>query len=241
MAASLDGTSALENGASQWITGPLARADGHAWRARACAVLTGIGTVLADNPMLDVRDLPVQRQPHLVIVDSRLETPPTARLFNPPAQSLKRQIWIYTASNDAARRQALEARGATVIALPGLGSLAQRKVDLAAMLRDLARREVNEMHLEAGHKLNGSFIREGLVDECLLYLAPRLLGIGQGLAGFGPLESLDDGIELAWVASPPSTPSALLRTTANACPSKRRPATWTMLVWATASRSTALA
>ncbi len=198
MAASLDGTSALENGASQWITGPLARADGHAWRARACAVLTGIGTVLADNPMLDVRDLPVQRQPHLVIVDSRLETPPTARLFNPPAQSLKRQIWIYTASNDAARRQALEARGATVIALPGLGSLAQRKVDLAAMLRDLARREVNEMHLEAGHKLNGSFIREGLVDECLLYLAPRLLGIGQGLAGFGPLESLDDGIELAY-------------------------------------------
>ena len=198
MAASLDGTSALANGASQWITGPQARADGHAWRARACAVLTGIGTVLADDPMLDVRELPVQRQPHLVMVDSRLETPPSARLFNPPAQGLARQIWIYTASDDAARRQALEARGATVIALPSSGAPGQRKVDLVAMLRDLARREVNELHLEAGHKLNGSFVREGLVDECLLYLAPRLLGLGQGMAGFGPLTSLTDGVVLVY-------------------------------------------
>lgn len=202
VAASLDGTSALANGASQWITGPAARADGHAWRARACAVLTGIGTVLADDPMLDVRELPVQRQPHLVIVDSRLETPPTARLFNPPAQGLARQIWICTTSDDAARHQALQARGATVIALPGSGSGSESmgpcKVDLPAMLRDLARREVNELHLEAGHKLNGSFVREGLVDECLLYLAPRLLGAGQGLAGFGPLASLDDGVQLAY-------------------------------------------
>jgi diaminohydroxyphosphoribosylaminopyrimidine deaminase/5-amino-6-(5-phosphoribosylamino)uracil reductase len=198
MAASLDGTSALANGASQWITGPAARADGHAWRARACAVLTGIGTVLADDPMLDVREVSVPRQPHLVIVDSRLETPQNARLFTAPAQGLARQIWIYTASDDAARRQALEACGATVIALPGAGAPGQRKVDLAAMLRDLARREVNELHLEAGHKLNGSFIREGLVDECLLYLAPRLLGPGQGMAGFGPLQSLSDGVQLAY-------------------------------------------
>ena len=198
MAASLDGTSALGNGASQWITGPEARADGHAWRARACAVLTGIGTVLEDQPMLDVREVPVQRQPHLVIVDSRLQTPPDARLFNPPAQGLKRQIWIYTACEDAARRQALEARGATVIPLPGAGQPGERKVDLAAMLRDLALREVNELHLEAGHKLNGSFVREGLVDECLLYLAPRLLGPGQGLAGFGPLQSLAEGVQLAY-------------------------------------------
>lgn len=198
MAASLDGTSALGNGASQWITGPEARADGHAWRARACAVLTGIGTVLEDQPMLDVREVPVQRQPHLVIVDSRLQTPLDARLFNPPVQGLTRQIWIYTASEDAARRQALEALGATVIALPGAGEPGQRKVDLAVMLRDLAQREVNELHLEAGNKLNGSFVREGLVDECLLYLAPRLLGPGQGLAGFGPLQSLEDGVRLAY-------------------------------------------
>ena len=198
MAASLDGTSALANGASQWITGAAARADGHAWRARACAVLTGIGTVLEDNPMLDVREVPVRRQPHLVIVDSRLQTPLDARLFDPPAQGLARQIWIYTASEDAARCKALEARGATVITLPGAGEHEQRKVDLAAMLRDLAQREVNELHLEAGHKLNGSFVREGLVDECLLYLAPRLLGPGQGLAGFGPLNSLDDGVRLVY-------------------------------------------
>jgi diaminohydroxyphosphoribosylaminopyrimidine deaminase/5-amino-6-(5-phosphoribosylamino)uracil reductase len=198
MAASLDGTSALANGASQWITGAAARADGHAWRARACAVLTGIGTVLEDNPMLDVREVSVKRQPHLVIVDSRLQTPLDARLFEPPAQGLARQIWIYTASEDAGRRTALEARGATVISLPGAEEPGQRKVDLGAMLRDLAQREVNELHLEAGHKLNGSFVREGLVDECLLYLAPRLLGPGQGLAGFGPLNSLDDGVRLTY-------------------------------------------
>ena len=203
MAASLDGTSALQNGESQWITGSAARADGHAWRARACAVLTGIGTVLEDDPMLDVRELVVQRQPHLVIVDSRLETPLDAQLFNPPAHGLRRQIWIYTASDDAARRSALEQRGATVIALPGPGEPGPRKVDLSALLRDLARREVNELHLEAGHKLNGSFIREGLLDECLLYLAPRLLGPGQGLAGFGPLKSLSDGVQMTFQSVEP--------------------------------------
>jgi diaminohydroxyphosphoribosylaminopyrimidine deaminase/5-amino-6-(5-phosphoribosylamino)uracil reductase len=203
VAASMDGTSALQNGESQWITGPVARADGHGWRARACAVLTGIGTVVEDDPMLDVRELVVQRQPHLVIVDSRLETPLNARLFDPPAHGLRRQIWIYTASDDATRRSALEQRGATVIALPGPGEPSQRKVDLSAMLRDLARREVNELHLEAGHKLNGSFIREGLLDECLLYLAPRLLGPGQGLAGFGPLQSLADGVQLKFQSVEP--------------------------------------
>lgn len=203
MAASLDGTSALQNGESQWITGAAARADGHSWRARACAVLTGIGTVLEDDPMLDVRDVSTTRQPHLVIVDSRLETPLDARLFNQPAQELRREIWIYTASDDDARRSALEKRGATVIALPGQGEPGQRKVDLPAMLRDLARREVNELHLEAGHKLNGSFIREGLLDECLLYVAPRLLGPGQGLAGFGPLQSLSDGVQLKFQSVEP--------------------------------------
>ena len=126
-----------------------------------------------------------------------------ARLFNQPAQELRREIWIYTASDDDARRSALEKRGATVIALPGQGEPGQRKVDLPAMLRDLARREVNELHLEAGHKLNGSFIREGLLDECLLYVAPRLLGPGQGLAGFGPLQSLSDGVQLKFQSVEP--------------------------------------
>ena len=194
-AASLDGGTALANGASQWITGEAARADGHAWRARACAVLTGIGTVLEDDPMLDVRWADTQRQPHLVIVDSRLETPTTARLFQSPAHGLTRQIWVYCAVSDPGRRASLEALGATVTELPGPGG----KVDLPALFEDLARREVNEVHVEAGHKLNGSLVREGLVDEVLLYLAPKLLGSGtMGVAGFGPLRSLDDGLALAY-------------------------------------------
>lgn len=196
MAASLDGITALPDGSSQWITGEAARTDGHAWRARACAVLTGIGTVLEDDPMLDVRLVETTRQPHLVIVDSKLETPVDARLFGPPEHGLARQILIYTASGDVDRAAALQSRGATVIHLPG----ANAKVDLLALLQDLGRREVNELHVEAGHKLNGSFLRERLVDECLLYLAPTLLGQGHGVSGFGPLQRLADGIGLEFRA-----------------------------------------
>jgi diaminohydroxyphosphoribosylaminopyrimidine deaminase/5-amino-6-(5-phosphoribosylamino)uracil reductase len=196
VAASLDGITALPDGESQWITGEAARADGHAWRARACAVLTGIGTVLEDDPMLDVRLQPATRQPHLVVVDSQLQTPATARLFGPPAHGLPRQVWIYCAQDKPAERAALEARGAQVRCLPGPGG----KVDLTVLLKDLARREVNELHLEAGHKLNGSFLREGLVDECLLYLAPQLLGQGAGLSNFGPLATLADGVSLRYVS-----------------------------------------
>lgn len=198
MASSLDGITALPNGVSQWITGEAARTDGHAWRARACAVLTGIGTVLEDSPMLDVRRVETPRQPHLVVVDSRLETPLDAHLFNPPAHGLSRQILLYTASLDRERTAALRTRGATVIHMPGPASGNRAKVDLAAMLQDLGRREVNELHVEAGHKLNGSFIREGLVDECLLYLAPKLLGQGSGVAHFGPLASLAEGPTLGF-------------------------------------------
>lgn len=192
MAASLDGTSALENGASQWITSEAARADGHAWRARAGAVLTGIGTILEDNPRLDVRLAQTQRQPHLAIVDSKLQLPLDAKVFEPGG----RQLWVYAAVDDAARKAALEERGATVITLPG----ANGKVDLAAMLRDLARREVNELHVEAGHKLNGSLVREGLVDELLVYLAPKLLGPGRGMAAFGPLQDLSQALPLQFHA-----------------------------------------
>lgn len=192
-AMSLDGVTALANGSSQWITGEAARADGHAWRARACAVLTGIGTVLEDDPMLDVRLVETPRQPHLVIVDSRLETPASARLFRPPAGGLSRKIFIYAAVSLPGRKAELEALGATVIEMPGTGG----KVDLRAMLLDLGRREVNELHVEAGHKLNGSFVRENLVDELLLYLAPQLLGSGaMGLSAWGPLQSLEQRLAL---------------------------------------------
>jgi diaminohydroxyphosphoribosylaminopyrimidine deaminase/5-amino-6-(5-phosphoribosylamino)uracil reductase len=196
MAASLDGVTALNNGVSQWITGEAARADGHAWRARAGAVLTGIGTVLEDDPMLDVRMVPTGRQPHLVVVDSRLETPLNARLFGTPASGQVRQVWIYCAVANPIKQAALEALGALVVHLPSPSG----KVDLRALLLDLARREVNELHLEAGHKLNGSFLREGLVDECLVYLAPTLLGQGAGLSNFGPLTSLHNGVSLSFHA-----------------------------------------
>jgi diaminohydroxyphosphoribosylaminopyrimidine deaminase / 5-amino-6-(5-phosphoribosylamino)uracil reductase len=186
-ASSLDGRSALEDGTSQWITGEHARADGHAWRARACAVLTGIGTVLQDDPRLDVRHVATPRQPHLVVVDSRLQTPLNARLFE-----TGRQLLIYTAVQDPARRAELQARGATVLHLPN----ANGKVDLPAMLRDLGAREINELHVEAGHQLNGSFVREGLVDEFLSYVAPRLIGQGQGMASFGPVATLAQSVAL---------------------------------------------
>jgi diaminohydroxyphosphoribosylaminopyrimidine deaminase/5-amino-6-(5-phosphoribosylamino)uracil reductase len=192
IAASLDGKTALENGASQWITSEEARTDGHAWRARAGAVLTGIGTVLEDDPRLDVRLVSTPKQPVAVIVDSRLETPIDAKMFVEG-----RPLLIYTAVQDAKRRADLESRGAQIVLMPGAGG----KVDLAAMLRDLARREVNELHVEAGHKLNGSFIREGLVDELLVYLAPKLIGHGQGMANIGPFSELASALALEFTSA----------------------------------------
>lgn len=194
MAASLDGTTALNNGVSQWITGPAARADGHAWRARACAVLTGVGTVLEDDPMLDVREVATPRQPHLVVVDSRLQTPATARLFGQAAHGLERRVLVYHAQPDREAERLLAAKGAELTCLPN----AAGKVDLAALLSDLGRREVNELHLEAGEALSGSFLREGLVDELLLYQAPMLLGQGHRLSNLGPFDRLEQGITFAF-------------------------------------------
>ena len=188
IAASLDGRTALPNGRSQWITGEAARRDGHAWRRRAGAVLTGIGTVLEDDPRLDVRWVETAHQPLRVVVDSRLETPATARIVQPPGEVL-----AYHAV--AAQGQALTGTAATLVHRPG----ANGKVDLPAVLDDLAQRGVNELHVEAGHKLNGSFVRECLVDESLVYLAPLLLGQGREMAAFGPLEELAQGQRLRFV------------------------------------------
>ena len=200
VAASLDGKTALNNGTSQWITSSEARIDGHAWRARAGAILTGIGTVLQDDPRLDVRLVAASRQPPIVVVDSALQTPVDAAIFVDG-----RSVLIYTGAQcDSAKKQALEARGATVIELPeghADGITPTGKVDLAAMLLDLGRREVNELHVEAGHRLNGSFIREGLVDELLVYLAPKLLGQGRDMASFGPLTDLTSALHLDFVSS----------------------------------------
>jgi diaminohydroxyphosphoribosylaminopyrimidine deaminase/5-amino-6-(5-phosphoribosylamino)uracil reductase len=195
IAASLDGKTALTNGESQWITSPEARKDGHAWRARSCAVLTGIGTVLQDRPRLDVRLVDTPRQPHLVIVDSDLQTPPDAPLF-----IAGRAVFIYVSALNDVKSEALRARGATIIALPGFhpDGTPTGKVDLAAMLADLGRREINELHVEAGHKLNGSLVREGLVDEFLVYLAPKLIGQGSDMANFGPLNDLASALPLSF-------------------------------------------
>lgn len=200
VAASFDGRTALANGVSQWITGEAARADGHAWRRRAGAVLTGIGTVLEDDPRLDVRHVPTVLQPLRVVVDARLRTPPTARLLQPPGDVLIYHAADGADTGDAAdtagRAAALRERGAELVPLPD----AHGKVDLRAMLLDLGRRDVNELHVEAGHRLNASLLRTGWVDELLVYLAPKLIGIGREMAAFGPLEQLADALPLRWHA-----------------------------------------
>jgi len=188
IAASLDGKTALPNGESQWITGPLARADGHHWRAQACAIVTGVGTVKEDDPSLNVREVETQRQPWRIIVDSKLETPTNAKILNNLDQS---GAMMVCAGIDGAEQQekakAFEARGIEVIAMAN----ASGKVDLPGLFAYLAQeREMNEIHVESGFKLNGSMLREECVDELLLYYAPFFMGEGIGMANVPALLSL---------------------------------------------------
>ncbi len=166
IAASLDGRTALLNGRSQWITGEAARRDGHHWRAQACAVLTGIGTVRDDDPQLTVREVETPRQPLRVVVDSNLETPPAAKILQGGG------ALVAAARAEEGKIAALRAQGAEVIVMPNRAG----KVELGDLFRELARRGINEVHVEAGHKLNGSLIVEGCVDELVVYLAPSLIG-----------------------------------------------------------------
>lgn len=184
IAASLDGRTALQNGVSQWITGPEARRDGHAWRRRAGAVLTGIGTARDDNPRMDVREVPTARQPQRVLVDAKLTLSTEARLLDAPGHLII--FHAQTETGDAGRR--LVARGAELIERAD----ERGKVDLAAAIDELGRRGVNELHIEAGYKLNGSLLRTGLVDELLIYQAPLLLGEGRGMVELGGLTALTD-------------------------------------------------
>ncbi len=184
-ASSLDGRIALANGESRWITGEDARRDVHALRARSCAMLTGIGTVLRDDPELTVRHVPCSRQPRRVVIDSRLDMPATAKILQgePPM--------ILTISEDKARRMALEARGADVIEVPREGE----KTDLAAVARLLAERGFNDVTVETGGKLMGSLLRAGLIDELVLYYAPLFLGDkAQGLFALPEGTSLDQAM-----------------------------------------------
>jgi len=187
VAASLDGKTALGNGRSRWITGPEARRDGHAFRARACAVLTGIGTVKNDDPQLTVRDVPTPRQPLRVLVDSRLEVPLDARILEGG------NVLIAGASQDRARAAALAARGAEVLSIPN----AAGKVELGKLMTELGRRGLNEVHVEAGFKLNGSLVAAGVVDELVVYLAPSLIGeSGQGMFNLPALKDLAASVRL---------------------------------------------
>lgn len=196
LAGSLDGRSALHNGVSQWITGEAARADGHRWRARSCAVMTGIGTVLADDPMLTPRAVATPRMPRRIIIDTHLRTPPRARILD------GEEVWIFTgaesasgngnagdAAADAAaaahlpaeaaqRAEHLRECNARIIPMP----LADGHVDLAAVMQWLGRHDINEVHVEAGAKLNGALLQTECVDELIAYVAPMLLGDATPLA-----------------------------------------------------------
>jgi diaminohydroxyphosphoribosylaminopyrimidine deaminase/5-amino-6-(5-phosphoribosylamino)uracil reductase len=182
MAASLDGRSALHNGMSQWITGAQARADGHAWRARADVVLTGMGTVQKDDPRLTVRDVAVPRQPRKAVVDGLLQISESARLFD------GEEVWVFTAHDDPVKAERLARRNARVIVLPGAEP---GRVDLPAMMRWMARNQVNEVHVEAGAGLSGALLSADCVDEILAYIAPVLLGDAAGMVKLPMLSHLD--------------------------------------------------
>jgi len=186
LAASLDGRTALINGESQWITGAPARADGHAWRARACAILTGVGTVLQDDPQLTVRAVDTPRQPLRIVVDRHGQTPASARVL-----ADANALMVTAGERNAAWPATLD-----VLALPD----ANGRVDLAAMMHALAGRGINELHVEAGAKLSGALLEAGLIDELLLYLAPALIGDpARGMFEHAaPLPALDARTGLAW-------------------------------------------
>ncbi len=202
LAMSLDGRTALANGQSKWITGELARQDVHGWRARSSAIMTGIGTVLGDDPRLDVR-LPAEsgttapRQPMRIVLDSQLRTPPAAQMFSVGGEVL---ILTGLAALDATRAAALSARGARVESLPAGAD----GIDLTAVLDRLGELEVNELLVEAGATLAGRLLRQQLVDELIVYVAPRLLGpTARALVELPELGVLADAPGFAFVEATP--------------------------------------
>ena len=192
LAMSLDGRTAMASGESRWITGPEARHDVHRLRARSCAILTGIGTILADDPFLTARYSahdPNVRQPARIVVDSRFRLPPTAKLLSQPGRTL-----LLGLEAEAAKAQALREAGAEIHFLPaGLDG----RVDLNAAIELLGQLQFNEVMVEAGATLNGELLRDGLVDEYVVYLAPSILGDeGRGLFHLPGLECMADRFEL---------------------------------------------
>lgn len=189
IAMSLDGRTALANGESQWITGEAARRDVHVWRARSCAVMTGIDTVLEDDAQLSVRFVPTSRQPLRVVLDSHLRISQNAKIFQGG------RVLVVAATVDTEKIEALERAGVTVVVLEDESG----RVDLHATLRHLASIGCNEILVEAGSTMNGALLKEGLVDELVLYFAPQLLGdMARGMAQLGELNSLNERVELEW-------------------------------------------
>ncbi|MBL79832.1 MAG: riboflavin biosynthesis protein RibD [Nitrosomonadaceae bacterium] len=183
IAASLDGRTALNNGVSQWITGEAARHDSHRFRARSCGILTGINTVLADDPKLSVRYIETIRQPLRIIVDNRLEIPVTARIFRGENEL------IFTINDDKKKIANLKKIGAHPIILPDI----EGRVELARVFHILANYEINELLVEAGSKLNGALIKAGLIDELIIYFAPNLIGSsGLGMLKLPELSNLSE-------------------------------------------------
>lgn len=195
-AASLDGRTALPSGQSQWITSQAARDDGHAWRARACAVLTGIGTVRKDNPRLDVRAVATSRQPLRVVVDTRFEIDSNAQVLVSGNALLAVCVDLsFPAYREKA--QGLRDQGVDLLTLPREGP--EGKLDLVSLLKELALRECNEIHVEGGAQLTGAMMRLGLIDEWLIYTAPIFLGEGYPIAaGVGPWSQVDDAPRWRW-------------------------------------------
>lgn len=198
IAASLDGMTALPNGQSQWITSEAARADGRRWRSRASAILTGVGTVLADDPLLNVRhgeaaDIVAGWQPLRLVVDSHFRTPPTARILANPGQCI-----VMGCATDAAaehRRLALAHAGALALRV---SADTNGRVELPAIWKWLNDHDTNELHIEAGAALSGSVLAQGFADELLIYRAPTVLGPGRGMADTAELNTLSEAPRFRW-------------------------------------------
>lgn len=201
LAATLDGRIALPNGKSQWITGAAARADGHHWRARSCVVLTGLGTILSDDPQLNVRHVETVRAPFKAVVDTRFDVPETARIFDGT------RTFIFTAASRPEKALRLAGKNVEVVRLPERGG----RVDLGALLQWLGRHDINEVHVEAGATLSGALLEAGLVDELLLYMAPMFVGEGMGLVRLPVLQDLSQAWRFEFVDTRSVAPDLRLR------------------------------
>lgn len=217
VAASLDGRIALPDGTSKWITSPQARADGQHWRARSCVVLTGSGTVLADDPLLNVRDVDTPRQPVRAVVDTRFDMPENARLFDGGP------VWLFSCRADAQKTARLAARNVQVVGTPSDNG----RVSLPHVFSWMHEQQVNEVHVEAGARLGGALMQAGLVDELLVYMAPVLLGEGIGMLRLSHLQSLADAPRFEFFDQAAVGPDVRLRA--------RNPASWQQLQQAVAA------